>query len=151
MCRSANILLFHEIKANFPRFVLRALDLPEPTDFEADFPETAEMDGAFQNRIREGTDPIKYYTYDLRQSRGSGTWKAVSISEAGGKGFNLGVFVARYELKDGDGSNATGGGVVDYDVASMVVSFDTYVCDIAAEFRYHQRQIIVENHEAPMV
>ncbi|KAG0137007.1 hypothetical protein HOY82DRAFT_651121 [Tuber indicum] len=99
------------------------------------------LDGAFQNRMREWPDPMKYYTYDLSQPRGFGTWKTVSILETAGsdsltntpgfgestyaaearKGFYLGGFVAKYELKNKDGSNATRGGSVIYDVSSMVV------------------------------
>ncbi|KAG0644236.1 hypothetical protein HOY80DRAFT_1078020 [Tuber brumale] len=103
--------------------------------------ESIYLDGAFQNRTREWPDPMKYYTYDLSQPRGSGEWKTVPISGAGGsdtstsssgygeptystearKGFYLGGVMARYELKNKDGSNATRGGAVYYDVGSMVV------------------------------
>ncbi|KAG0137022.1 hypothetical protein HOY82DRAFT_651181 [Tuber indicum] len=85
------------------------------------------MNGTFQNRIRVLPDPMKYYTYDLGQPRGSGVWKTVSILEAGGsdtltgspsygeyaystearKGFYLGGVVGRYGLINKDGSNAT--------------------------------------------
>ncbi|KAG0634283.1 hypothetical protein HOY80DRAFT_1099546 [Tuber brumale] len=157
---------------------LRALDLSEPVDFEAEFSDTTEviselpfeiphvwrgatwvdqntiyywggeldrepvyMDGVFQNKTREWPDPMKYYTYDLSQPRGSGTWKTVSISEAGGsdkltgspaygeyvysagarKGFYLGGVVRRDGFKNKDGSNATRAGSVPYFLSSMVV------------------------------
>ncbi|KAG0640170.1 hypothetical protein HOY80DRAFT_1136174, partial [Tuber brumale] len=103
--------------------------------------ESIYRDGAFQNRTKEWPDPMKYYTYDLNQRRGFGTWKTVSISEAMGsdkltrslgygesaysaearKAFYLGGFMARYELKNKDGSNATRGAPVFYDTSSMVV------------------------------
>ncbi|KAG0137006.1 hypothetical protein HOY82DRAFT_651120 [Tuber indicum] len=99
------------------------------------------LNGAFQNRTRDWPDPMKYYTYDLSQPRGFGTWKTVSILETAGsdsltntpgfgestyaaearKGFYLGGFMAKYELKNKDGSNATKSGSVLYDVSSMVV------------------------------
>ncbi|KAG0644245.1 hypothetical protein HOY80DRAFT_1019655 [Tuber brumale] len=89
--------------------------------------ESVYMDGAFQNRTRELPDPMKYYTYDLNQPKGSGTWKTISISEAGGsdtltsspaygeyaysteakKGFYLGGLMGRYNFMNKDGSNAT--------------------------------------------
>ncbi|KAG0644248.1 hypothetical protein HOY80DRAFT_1078080 [Tuber brumale] len=103
--------------------------------------ESLYMDGAFQNTTREWVDPTKYYTYDLNQPRGSGTWKTVSISETGGsdmltsspghgeytyaagvrKGFYLGGVMARHALKNKDGSNATKSGDIVYDVSSMIV------------------------------
>ncbi|KAG0137013.1 hypothetical protein HOY82DRAFT_651136 [Tuber indicum] len=84
---------------------------------------------------------MKYYTYDLNQPRGSGTWKTVSIAEAGGsdkltnfpgygeyaysdkarKGFYLEGLERRSEFKNKDGSNATRGGNVPYYLSSMVV------------------------------
>ncbi|KAG0137012.1 hypothetical protein HOY82DRAFT_598035 [Tuber indicum] len=106
--------------------------------------ESIYLNGAFQNRTREWPDPMKYYTYDLSQPRQSGTWETILISEAGGsdtltgspsygeyaystearKGFYLGGSMARYQLKNKDGSNATGAGGAVYDIGSVVV-FDT--------------------------
>ncbi|KAG0137004.1 hypothetical protein HOY82DRAFT_651114 [Tuber indicum] len=103
--------------------------------------ESIYLDGAFQNRTREWPDPMKYYTYDLSQPRGFGTWKTVSILEARGsdmltsspsygestyatesrKGFYLGGIMARHDLKSKDGSNATSGGSIWYIPSSMVV------------------------------
>ncbi|KAG0644241.1 hypothetical protein HOY80DRAFT_1078035 [Tuber brumale] len=103
--------------------------------------ESVYMDGAFQNRTREWPDPMKYYTYDLGQPRGSGKWKTVSIAEGGGsdtltfspsygeyaystearKGFYHGGVMARWILKNKDGSNATNSDSVHYDANSMVV------------------------------
>ncbi|KAG0634285.1 hypothetical protein HOY80DRAFT_1025848 [Tuber brumale] len=104
--------------------------------------ESIYLNGTFQNRTREWPDPMKYYTYDLSQPRGSGTWKAVSISEAMGsdtltsspsygesaysteerKGFYLGGVLARYEWKNKDGSNATAVAPnSSHQVSSMVV------------------------------
>ncbi|KAG0136997.1 hypothetical protein HOY82DRAFT_651107 [Tuber indicum] len=105
--------------------------------------ESIYLDGAFQNSTKEWPDPMKYYTYDLSQPRGFGTWKTVSILEAMGsdtftsspgygestyaaearKGFYLGGFMARYQLKNKDGSNATRGDNVLYHLSSMV-AFD---------------------------
>ncbi|KAG0137011.1 hypothetical protein HOY82DRAFT_651131 [Tuber indicum] len=99
------------------------------------------LDGAFQNRTREWPDPMKYYTYDLSQPSGFGTWKTVSIAEAMGsdmltsspawgeftyapevrKGFYLGGVVRKDEFKNKDGSNATRAGIVPYYLRSMVV------------------------------
>ncbi|KAG0644249.1 hypothetical protein HOY80DRAFT_165609 [Tuber brumale] len=101
------------------------------------------LDGAFQNRTREWVDPMKYYTYNLSQPRGSGMWETVSISSARGsdtltsslaygestysgearKGFYFGGVVSRSELKNIDGSNGTrtGTGGFLYEVNSMVV------------------------------
>ncbi|RPB05155.1 hypothetical protein L873DRAFT_1785812 [Choiromyces venosus 120613-1] len=100
------------------------------------------QDGALQNRTREFPDPMKYYTYDLTQPKGAGTWKTVSISAAGGsdqlttspsageytysaearKGFYLGGIMSRDELKNKDGSNGTRTGIKNsYPVSSMVV------------------------------
>ncbi|KAG0644242.1 hypothetical protein HOY80DRAFT_1078051 [Tuber brumale] len=103
--------------------------------------ESVYMDGAFQNRTREWPDPMKYYTYDLNQPRGSGTWKTMSISEAGGsdtlkyppsygeyaystearKGFYHGGALIRWQLKNKDGSNATIGETFSYHANSMIV------------------------------
>ncbi|KAG0137017.1 hypothetical protein HOY82DRAFT_651154 [Tuber indicum] len=103
--------------------------------------ESVYMDGAFQNRTRAWPDPMKYYTYDLSQPRGSRMWKTISISEAEGsdrltsspsygeyafstearKGLYLGGVMARLELKNKDGSNATGGGMAGYYLSSMVI------------------------------
>ncbi|KAG0644238.1 hypothetical protein HOY80DRAFT_1133192 [Tuber brumale] len=104
--------------------------------------ESVYMDGAFQNRTREWPDPMKYYTYDLNQSRGSGTWKTISIPAGGSdtltyppsygeyaystearKGFYHGGLMARWQLKNKDGSNATSDGTVFYYSNSMV-AFD---------------------------
>ncbi|KAG0126477.1 hypothetical protein HOY82DRAFT_110900 [Tuber indicum] len=99
------------------------------------------MDGEFQNKTRGWPDPTKYYTYDLSQPVGSGTWKTVSITEAGGsdkltnsqsdgeytysaearKGFYLGGVMSRMELKNRDGSNGTRAGNSFYTVSSMTV------------------------------
>ncbi|PWW79039.1 hypothetical protein C7212DRAFT_361856 [Tuber magnatum] len=99
------------------------------------------MDGAFQNRTREWPDPMKYYTYDLSQPRGSGTWKTVSISVNGGsdklttsrsygeyaysaearKAFYLGGVMSRQMLENRDGSNATRAGSKLFSVSSMTV------------------------------
>jgi len=99
------------------------------------------MNGAYQNKTREWPDPMKYYTYDLSQPRGSGSWETVSISDAKGsdklavsptlgsytysgearKAFYLGGKVSRDELKNRDGSNATRAGIKSYYVGSMVV------------------------------
>jgi len=157
---------------------LRALDLSNPVNFEAEFSDTTEviselpfaiphvklgavwadqnkiyywggelevepvyMDGAYQNKTREWPDPMKYYTYDLSQPKGSGAWETVSISNAKGsdkltvspslgsytysaearKAFYLGGTLARNELKNRDGSNATKTGLKSYYVGSMVV------------------------------
>ncbi|KAG0644244.1 hypothetical protein HOY80DRAFT_1078061 [Tuber brumale] len=104
--------------------------------------ESIYLNRTFQNGTREWPDPMKYYTYDLRQPRWPpGKWKAVSISEAEGwnkltsspsygksaysadsrNGFYLGGAMARYELKNNDGSNATRSSGIYYDVNSMVV------------------------------
>ncbi|KAG0136991.1 hypothetical protein HOY82DRAFT_651090 [Tuber indicum] len=103
--------------------------------------ESIYLDGVFQNKTREWPDPMKYYTYDLSQRRGSGTWQTISISGAGGsdtltdspsygesiysaearKGFYLGGVMSRSDLKNKDGSDATRGGAVYYSVSSMVV------------------------------
>ncbi|KAG0136995.1 hypothetical protein HOY82DRAFT_651101 [Tuber indicum] len=103
--------------------------------------ESIYMNGGFQNGTREWPDPMKYYTFDLSQPRGFGVWKTVSISEAqgsdvltsspsfgeycysaeAGKGFYLGGVMARLDLKNKDGSNATNVGTGVYDVSSMVV------------------------------
>ncbi|CUS07459.1 unnamed protein product [Tuber aestivum] len=99
------------------------------------------MDGDFQNKTREWPDPMKYYTYDLTQPKGSGTWKTVSISTREGsdklttsqsygeytyspearKGFYLGGVMARPQLKNKDGSNATKAGSPWYPVSAMLV------------------------------
>jgi len=107
--------------------------------------ESVYMDGAFQNRTRELPDPMKYYTYDLSQPKGLGTWKTVSISDTPGsdtlttspgygeyaysaearKCFYLGGIMARYGLKNKDGSNATTVATnSSHQVSSMVV-FDS--------------------------
>ncbi|KAG0634280.1 hypothetical protein HOY80DRAFT_1140803 [Tuber brumale] len=105
--------------------------------------ESVYLDGAFQNRTREWPDPMKYYTFDLSQPRGSGTWKTVSILEDRGsdmltrspgygisaysaearKGFYLGGVVPRYEFKNEDGPNAARD-VSDYSNVSSMVVFD---------------------------
>ncbi|PUU82600.1 hypothetical protein B9Z19DRAFT_1061702 [Tuber borchii] len=99
------------------------------------------MNGAFQNKTREWPDPMKYYTYDLSQPKGSGEWQTVSISMARGsdvltvspsfgsytysaearKAFYLGGMFRRNELNNTDGSNATRAGIEPYYVGSMVV------------------------------
>ncbi|KAG0634284.1 hypothetical protein HOY80DRAFT_1140807 [Tuber brumale] len=103
--------------------------------------ESIYLDETFQNKTREWPDPMKYYTYDLSQPRGFGAWKTVSIPGAGRsdrltsspsygestyaadarKGFYLGGAMARHQLKNKDGSNATRNGSIYYDVSSMVI------------------------------
>lgn len=99
------------------------------------------MNGAYQNKTREFPDPMKYYTYDLSQPKGSGEWETVSIPTNGGsdvltvspslgsytysaearKAFYLGGQNSRGELKNRDGSNGTKAGIKSYYVGSMVV------------------------------
>ncbi|KAG0644247.1 hypothetical protein HOY80DRAFT_165450 [Tuber brumale] len=104
--------------------------------------ESIYMKRAFQNATREWPDPMKYYTYDLSQPKGSGTWETVPISAAEGsdtltsspsygesiyaaearKGFYFGGVMARHQLKNKDESNATKGTTdYSYSVNSMVV------------------------------
>ncbi|KAG0136992.1 hypothetical protein HOY82DRAFT_535653 [Tuber indicum] len=103
--------------------------------------ESIYLNGAFQNRTRKWPDPMKYYTYDLSQPRGLGTWKTISITDARGsgtltnspsfgeysyaaearKGFYLGGVMARPEFKNEGRSNTTRAGRVYYNVSSMIV------------------------------